>query len=408
MLAQDLGHLGHVGLHLVVQGLRIVGGGPFEALELHPVLLHEGLLGGPVLGAVGLVRRPVAGVVVLAVLAALACAHPGDARAVLLVLAAGHAEQGAGDVGPVTAVLGSVHAEAVGAEPVVGGAGDHGARREGVDAEVVPVEQVVEVRQAQSPGTALGLVVGTGGVAALALVGEDVHLIHARPLQGHGDTRGRWRAVAARARVRLEEQRLALHLGVAGQPAAAAEGEQVLPDELTLLGARDGVLLVAGLFEQVAQRLVVDGQRAIDQRGAVAGHEHEAVAEGQFGPADVPAHGAAQGERDEAVHLRAAAPRVPALPVVQHHVDVLVDAVLDHFPVRVVGLLLADQGLQIGSGGGAHGAPRWFRVRRSGPEVVPSQRKRPLGPLVRARNAHASEVCHRAWGAATPPGCVFA
>ena len=50
------------------------------------------------------------------------------------------------------------HAPAVAAEPVRGGAGDDGADGGVVDAEVVPVDDEVEVVEAQAPGGVHGLV----------------------------------------------------------------------------------------------------------------------------------------------------------------------------------------------------------------------------------------------------------
>ena len=51
----------------------------------------------------------------------------------------------------------------------------------GVDAEVVPVQDHVQVVQAQAVGRVLGLVPAAGGVAAFALDAEDLHARRRRP-----------------------------------------------------------------------------------------------------------------------------------------------------------------------------------------------------------------------------------
>ena len=80
-------------------------------------------------------------------------------------------------------------------------------------------------------------------------------------------------------------------------------------------------------------------QGGVDQGSGVAGHQDEAVAESLLGMADVPAHGAAQQQADEVVDLGAAAAGVPALAVVEHQVDLLIDDVLDDLPVGEIVLL---------------------------------------------------------------------
>ena len=60
-------------------------------------------------------------------------------------------------------------------------------------------------------------------------------------LQGHGLARGGRAAVAGGAGVELEEEGLSLHLGVPGEPAVAAEAEQILPVEGAVLGLGDRV-----------------------------------------------------------------------------------------------------------------------------------------------------------------------
>ena len=96
-------------------------------------------------------------------------------------------------------------------------------RRSLVDPEVVPVDEEDEVRQAEAAGRVERLVGGAGRQAALALDDEDLDLLGAGHLEGERLAGRERHAVAGRPRVGLEEQRLAGHLGVAGQAAATAE-----------------------------------------------------------------------------------------------------------------------------------------------------------------------------------------
>ena len=68
----------------------------------------------------------------------------------------------------------------------------------------------------------LELVVRAGRVAALALDREHAHLARTRVLERHRFAHRRRHAVPGRARVELEEERVALHLGVPGQVAVVA------------------------------------------------------------------------------------------------------------------------------------------------------------------------------------------
>src|SRR5262249_53540995 len=163
------------------------------------------------------------------------------------------------DRAELAALLGPEDAEAVRLEPARRRAVDDLADRELVDAVVVPVDQVVEIVEPESEGAVLRLVGRAGGVAALAPHPPDAHAGRAgwcerRALAGRGGG-----AVAGRAGVEFQEKGLALHLGVTGQPLVAAEAEQVLPDELAVVGVRHLVALVAGPLELGPQGGVVDG-----------------------------------------------------------------------------------------------------------------------------------------------------
>ena len=173
---------------------------------------------------------------------------------------------------------------------------------------------------------------GAGGQAALALHHEDLDLLRARELQRDRLAGRRWHAVPRRPGVELQEEGLALHLGVAGEPAAAAQLEQVLPGErpAAVIGEGEGgagIPLGAG-----AQHLVEHGQRRVDERHRVAGGEDKSIREGPPRLADVPAHRSGQEERQEHVHLGARAAGVPALAVVEGQVDRLVDDLPHRIP----------------------------------------------------------------------------
>ena len=102
-----------------------------------------------------------------------------------------------------------------------------------------------------------------GRQAAFAFDGEDLDLVAAGHLERQRLAGGGRHAVARRAGVELEEERLAGHLGVAGQALVAAQGHQVFREDAALL--RHEVALVAGLLVLGAHGLVEDGQRGIDQ-----------------------------------------------------------------------------------------------------------------------------------------------
>ena len=85
-----------------------------------------------------------------------------------------------------------------------------------VDAEVVPVEDHVEVIQPETEGGVLGLVPAAGGVAPFALDAEHLHFTDASALERHRLTDADRRTVTARSGVELHEEILTLHLDVTG------------------------------------------------------------------------------------------------------------------------------------------------------------------------------------------------
>jgi hypothetical protein len=154
---------------------------------------------------------------------------------------------------------------------------------------VVPVEEVHRLSRPRPVGGVLDLVVRAGGVAALALHREDLAPPGAGVLERHRlAERGR-RAVARRSGVELEEERLALHLRVAGEVAVVAQVEQVFPVQRALLRVRHQIRGSPVCVAQ-PQGLVVDRQHRVHDRAAVPRDEHEAVPKAALGPADVPAH----------------------------------------------------------------------------------------------------------------------
>ena len=360
--------------HRVLTAVR----GVAMASEGHAVPVRELLPTGPEGFAVALVGLAVRGRVVDAVATALAGLEPDAPGATTGVLRVDHLEQGSGQLPEVVAVLGPGHAPAIGLEPVLRLAVAHGRVGEGVDAVVVPVEEVDQVVEAEAPGAVLHLVVRAGRVAALALHGEDPRG-RARVLERHGLAESRRGAVARGPGVGLEEEGLALHLRVAGQVSVVAQVQEVLPHELALFGVRNRVARVPRAGVTDAQGFVVDGQQRVDRRVAVSGHQHEPVAAGQLGPAHVEAHPCPQGRGDEHRHLGARAAGVAALPQVEHQVDALVDQVPDHLPVAEVGGEVVEGRARRGRGAG-HGGRRWAAPARI-PTV--SARGRARGPGTR-------------------------
>ena len=158
-----------------------------------------------------------------------------------------------------------------------------------------------EVAEAQAPGRVEHLVRDARRQAALPFHDEDLDLRTAGHLERQRLAGGDRHAVAGGPRVGLEEQGLAGHLGVAGQAAAVAEAEQVLPGEGPAAVVREGEAGVA--VEGVAgpHGLVERGQDGVDERHGVAGREDEAVGEGAPRAQDIPAHGAREQRRQDEV-----------------------------------------------------------------------------------------------------------
>ena len=319
-----------------------------DALVGDPVLRHERVAHGPELRRVHGMGRAVALGVVLAVAAALAGAEPGHRGALLRVLAPRRLQHRARHGGPLHAVGRAGHPPVVRGEPGLGRPGHHRGGAELVDPEIVPVDQEDEVREAKAPGRVARLVTGARGQAPLALDGEDPHVLAAGELEGQRLARGGRHAVAGRARVELQEEGLAFHLGVPRQAAAVPQARQVLPCERPAALVGEGEPRVAGPLVARPERLVEDSQGGIHERDRVPGREHEPVREGEPGAPDVPAHGAREEQREEEVHLGSAAAGMPRLTVVQGKVDHLVDQVLHELPVGELALGLRVQLVDLG------------------------------------------------------------
>ena len=279
-------------------------------------------------------RVPVGRVVVLEVAAALPRLEPADRRDAIGVVAAGGLEHDARHVVPLAPVLGADDAPAVTGEPVVRSAVDDARDGVLVDPEVVPVEEEHEVRETEPPRGVPRLVRRARREAALAFDREDLHLFAARDLQRDRLAGRRRHAVARRTGVPFEEERLAAHLGVAGEATVAAQEQQVLPGQREFPVVREREARIPGALVPEAHRLVQRRERRVDERHGVARRKHEPVAEGAPGMEDVPAHPAREHEREKDVHLRPRPAGVTALAVVQRQVDELVDDVLRHFPHR--------------------------------------------------------------------------
>lgn len=272
-------------------------------------------------------------VVVGAVATALARAEPCHRWDALGIAAAGRVQHRARHRAPFRAALGAGDAPAIGCEPLCRRSVHDGTDGHVIDAVVVPVNQEDQVVQAQAPGAVARLVAGPWRQTALALDREDLHVARARQAQRCGLARGRRHAVPGRSGVELEEEGLALHLGVPGQSATVAEGEQVLPGQRPATGIGEGEALVAIALVARPQRLVEHRKGGVHQRNGVARRKHETVGEWQPRTADIPAHGSRQQQCQEDVHLRARATGMPGLTVVEGEVDCLVDDLPDQLPV---------------------------------------------------------------------------
>ncbi len=348
---QDAQGDGEVGVRLGRQGFRVGRGRLVHALVRDAVAGHELLADRPELGGVPLVRRAVAGRVHFAVATAFAGPEPGDARDRGLVGPTRGVQHGPGDGPPLHAVLGAGHAPAIGFEPVDRSAVDHGRSGPFVDAEVVPVDQEDQVGEAQPPGRVLRLVSRARRQTALAFEDEDFDLVGAGQLESQRLAGRERHAVAGRPGVGLEEERPAGHLGVAGQPAAVPQPEQMLPGEGEPAVFGEAEARIAGPLGPGPQPFVQDGERGVDQWHGVAGGEDESVAEPKPRPPDVPAHRPGQEQRQEHVDLGPRTARVAALAVVEGEVDALVDEVLEDlvaFEVRFGGGV---QAIGLGAGG---------------------------------------------------------
>jgi hypothetical protein len=174
-----------------------------------------------------------------------------------------------------------------------------------VDAEVVPVDEEHEVREAEAPRGVLRLVRRARRETALALDDEHLHLAGARELQRDGLPDRRRHAVPGRAGVRLQEERLARELRVSREAAVAPEHEEVLPRERVPPVVRERERGIAVAVVPRAHRLVQHRERRVHERDGVPGGEDEAVGERAPRTQEVPAHRAGEHEREQEVDLRA-------------------------------------------------------------------------------------------------------
>ncbi len=206
---------------LLLQGYRVRGSGTAEVGEAHPVLLGKSSLDLPKLLTVSPVGRTVRGVVVLEVTPALAGLEPYGCgsfagTAGLCFIPRHRLHQKAGDRLPILPLLGSRRPPAVRGKPIRGAAVHRVTHRVVVYAEVVPIHQIDQVVQSQTPGGVGRLMGGTRSQSPLSLEHEHLYPLGAGALEGQGDAGGSRAAVARWAGVELEKQGSSLHLRVAG------------------------------------------------------------------------------------------------------------------------------------------------------------------------------------------------
>ena len=173
--------------------------------------------------------------------AALDGLEPGHIGTLVRVWRVHSVEKSASHTGKIAALLGAVDLEAVWLEPALRSAVDNPAGGHLVDAPIVPVDEIVEVVQAQAEGGVLRLVARPSGEAAFAFDREDLDALGAGALQGHRLTGRGGRPVAGWSGVELQKERLAFHLRMASQALVAAEAKQVSPDQLPFFGLRHQV-----------------------------------------------------------------------------------------------------------------------------------------------------------------------
>ena len=88
----------------------------------------------------------------------------------------------------------------------------------GVDPEIVPVDEEDEVIKPEPPGRVLRFMARARGEGSLTLDRDNVDPVRVRSLQGDRLTNRGGNPMAGRARVPLQEEGLALHLGMPGYP----------------------------------------------------------------------------------------------------------------------------------------------------------------------------------------------
>ena len=204
-----------------------------------------------------------------------------------------------------------------------------------VDAEVVPVDEEDQVVQAQPPGRVPRLVAGAGGQPALALDGEDLDLAASGVLQRQRLAR---RGRACRGpKGRCSTSGTSVLPSISAWPDSpplrrrSSRSSQV---RAYLPSSGNAKLRVAVALVPRAQRLVEHGE-TWRRPAARCGPPRARTGREKRPPRtqDVPAHRAGEHRGQRQVHLGPGAAGVPALAVVQHQVDHLVDQVLGHLPV---------------------------------------------------------------------------
>ena len=190
---------------------------------------------------------------------------------------------------------------------------------------------------------------GPGRQAALALGDEDADIAGAGRPQGQRFARRKRHAVSGRSRVGLEEERPAGHLRMAGQPAAAPQGEEILPRQGEAAVLREAEAGLGGPILAGSQTLVQDGESCVDERHGMAGGQDESVAEAQPRPADVPAHGSGKEQGQEHVDLGSRATGMPTLAVVELQVYALVHEILEDLVPGEIRLGKGEEAIRLGS-----------------------------------------------------------
>jgi len=231
-----------------------------------PSSQRSGCIGLPELLRVPPVRCAVRGVVVLEVAAALACLEPvmPGARPGF-----GPSTSSCSDSttafhdSPCSLPSRASHAPRTLRRRAV----DHAADGVIVDAEVVPVDDVVQVVETPAPRPSSSSRGRRGGQAAFTFRRPTPHAPPApAALSAPAPNRRRRTAVTGRPGIELQEEASFPSISAwPEEPAAVTEAHRSSPDQHALLGLGHCVALVAGLLELDAQAFVEQCQHAVDQ-----------------------------------------------------------------------------------------------------------------------------------------------